>query len=99
VVVVALAGLFAATGPLAGAPFGVAAALLYIAVSIRFGMLALAASLLFITVANFSLTSHFSAWFAPLGWMEVAFVLAVALWSFRNALGGRKVLKGEFLES
>jgi hypothetical protein len=31
--------------------------------------------------------------------MEVAFVLAVALWSFRNALGGRKVLKGEFLES
>jgi serine/threonine-protein kinase len=101
-VVVAFAGLSVAIEPLAwlaSAPFVVAMLLLNVAVSIRFGMLALTASLVLIPSFGLPLTSHFSAWFAPQGWMEVAFVLAVALWSFRNALGGRKVLKGEFLES
>jgi hypothetical protein len=100
VIVVMIAGVNVATGySLAASTLVIAVALLFIAVSIRFGMLALTASLLFVTVQRFPLTSHFSAWFAPQGWMEVALVLAVALWSFRNALGGRKVLKGEFLES
>jgi len=104
VVVVALAGLVVAlagaTSPLVNASVAVAAFLLILGVSMRFGMLALAASLVFVTArVNHPLTSHFSAWFAPQGWMEVALVLAVALWTFRNALGGRKVLKGEFLES
>jgi hypothetical protein len=100
VVVISFAGLLVASNPLAGAPFLIAVALLFVAVSIRFGMLALTTSIMLgPTLLNGPVTTHFSAWFAPQGWMVVAPVLAVALWSFRNALGGRKVLKGEFLES
>jgi uncharacterized membrane protein len=74
-------------------------AALLLAVSIRFGMLALSIAIIANPLDGYPLTSHFSAWFAPQGWMEVAFVLAVAVWAFRNALGGRKVLKGDFLEN
>jgi hypothetical protein len=44
------------------------------------------------------LTSDLSAWYASKGLIVVALVLALAVWSFRNALGGRKVLQGDFLE-
>jgi hypothetical protein len=43
------------------------------------------------------LTSDFSAWYAPIGLIVVALVLALAVWSFRNALGDRKVLQGDLL--
>jgi serine/threonine protein kinase len=44
------------------------------------------------------LTSDLSAWYASKGLIVVALTLALAAWSFRNALGGRKVLQGDFLE-
>jgi hypothetical protein len=70
-----------------------------LAVSIRFGMLAITVALITnSSFARYPVTSDFSAWYAPLGLMEVALLLAVAGWSFRNALGGRKVWKGEFLD-
>jgi hypothetical protein len=65
VVVVAFAGLAVASGSLASlaqAPLVVAMLLLNLAVSIRFGMLALTASLVLIPSFGLPLTSHFSAW-------------------------------------
>ena len=43
-------------------------------------------------------TSDLSAWYVSKGLIVVALILALAAWSFRNALGGRKVLQGDFLE-
>jgi hypothetical protein len=43
------------------------------------------------------LTSDFSAWCVKIGLIVVALVLALAVWSFRNALGGRKVLLDDLL--
>jgi predicted Ser/Thr protein kinase len=71
-----------------------------LAVSVRFGVLALAAASVAVVIRiRYPVTSQFSAWYAPLGWMTVALVLGVALWCFRNALGGRKVLTGDILDS
>jgi hypothetical protein len=65
----------------------------------RFGMLGLAVAIIAQTTFNrYPITSNFSAWYAPLGLMKVALLLGVAVWSFRHALGGRKVWKGEFLD-
>jgi len=44
-------------------------------------------------------TSDLSAWYASKGLIVVALVQALAVWSFRNALGGRKVIKGDFLDA
>ena len=71
----------------------------YAVVAIRFGMLTLAIAIS--TQAHglvYPITWHLSAWYAPLGLMEVALLTGVSIWCFRNALGGRKVLKGDFLE-
>jgi serine/threonine-protein kinase len=75
------------------------ASTLLVAVSIRFGMLASTFAIwAFGSFARYPLTSNFSAWYAPQGFMEVALILAVSLWTFRHALGGRKVWKSEFLD-
>ena len=44
------------------------------------------------------LTSDLSASYASNGLIVVTLALALAVWSFRHALGGRKVLQGDFLE-
>jgi hypothetical protein len=49
-------------------------------------------------LGNAPLTSDLSAWYADKGLIVVALVLVLAIWSFRNALGGRRVLKGDVLE-
>jgi serine/threonine-protein kinase len=49
-------------------------------------------------VGTVALTSDMSAWYASRGLFIVALTLALAIWSFRNALGGRKVLQDGFLE-
>lgn len=69
-------------------------------VAIRFGMLAFAVTIILQSApSRYPLTGNFSAWFATAGWMEVALVLGVSLWCFRNALGGRRLWKGDLLES
>ena len=66
---------------------------------IRFGILPLTLVLLLQIVGSQApLTSDLSAWYASKGLIVVALILALAVWSFRNALGGRKVLKGDFLD-
>lgn len=53
-----------------------------------FGMLALAVAIIAAEIpGRYPVTSDFSAWYAPRGWLEVGMVMVVALWSFRNALG------------
>jgi predicted Ser/Thr protein kinase len=98
-----VAGIF--SQPMAGMAKGVVALAvavalaLYATVAIRFGMLAVTAMLLSVLIRpRYPLTANFSAWFAPECWMTVGLTLGVALWCFRNALGGRKVWKGDLLE-
>src|ERR1022692_4453661 len=68
-------------------------------VMIRFGILPFTLVLLLQIVGSQApLTSDLSAWYASKGLIVVALVLALAVWSFRHALGGRKVLQGDFLE-
>jgi serine/threonine-protein kinase len=76
-----------------------AVAILYMAVAIRFGILALVVALIAGALpGRYPVTSDFSAFYARYGWLEVGLVLAVALWSFRTALGRRKVWKGDVFE-
>jgi hypothetical protein len=78
--------------------FAVLYSLPFVWVMIRFGILP---CILMTAIAGptsgWPLTSDFSAWYAPIGLTSVALVLALALWSFRNALGGRKVFPGDLL--
>jgi serine/threonine-protein kinase len=68
-------------------------------VMMRFGLLP---QIVLILVQNVGgqapLTSDLSAWYVSKGLIVVGLALALAVWSFRHALGGRKVLKGDFLE-
>jgi serine/threonine-protein kinase len=84
--------------PLASAVFAVVYSLPFLWVMIRYGILP---CILMTAIAgptsNWPLTSDFSAWYALTGLMVVGLVLALAVWSFRNALGGRKVFHGDLL--
>jgi hypothetical protein len=44
------------------------------------------------------LTTDVSAWYANTMFAALAIVLAISLWSFKTALGGRKLWTGDFLE-
>jgi serine/threonine-protein kinase len=67
-------------------------------VMLRFGILpATLIVLISLLVGETPLTSDLSAWYASKGLLMVGLTLILAIWSFRNALGGRKVLKGDFL--
>jgi serine/threonine-protein kinase len=69
-------------------------------VMLRFGLLPATMIILVSTIAgSLALTSDFSASYASTGLMAHALVLALAVWSFRNALGGRKVLKEDLLDA
>jgi len=68
-------------------------------VMLRFGILHGTLILLISTlVGTLPLTSDVSAWYAGRGLIAVGLTLALAIWSFRHALGGRKVLEGDFLD-
>jgi len=64
---------------------------------VRFGLLPMTLVLYF-EINNFPFTTNISVWYAKLGWMQIALMLAVAVWAFRNALGGRKVWTGDVLD-
>ena len=89
----------AAPDPLPATVYLVALYSLSLWVMIRFGILPFALYLLLLIVLiQAPLTSDLSAWYASKGLIVVALILALAVWSFRNALGGRKVIQGDFLE-
>ena len=68
-------------------------------VTLRFGILPGTLIVTFTTlVGTLPLTSDFSAWYASRGLTVVALTLGVAVWSFRHALAGRRVLSERFLD-
>jgi hypothetical protein len=68
-------------------------------VMLRFGILPGTLFLAISALVSWSpLTSDFSAWYASRGLFIVALTLALAIWSFRHTLGGRKVLADSFLD-
>ena len=70
---------------------------LFLWIMLRFGVLPCVLFWATSLSVNWPLTSDFSAWYADKGLIVVGLVLALAAWSFRNALGGRKILQGDLL--
>jgi len=68
---------------------------------VRFGVLtvvvSLALSVSILTQSAFGV--DLSAWYAPTMYLAAGIVAALAVWSFRTALGGRKVWTGALLEA
>jgi hypothetical protein len=70
-----------------------------IVVLLRFGVLAVVVAAAAIALLqNFPITLDFSAWYAPTGLIGLGAILVLAIWSFRAALGGRKLFKEDLLE-
>jgi predicted Ser/Thr protein kinase len=95
---VAAASLIGANPSAAAVAAPIALVVLGLIISFRFGMLALAAQLSS-NILFYPVTANFSAWYAPAGLLEVAGILAVSFFCFRNALSGRKVWQSSFLET
>jgi serine/threonine-protein kinase len=84
--------------------FTVALAALLIGVTainlVRFGVLTVVVSFALSAgiLTDTAFGGDLSAWYAPTMYLAVGIVAALALWSFRHALGGRRVVTGTFLE-
>jgi hypothetical protein len=71
-----------------------------VAILIRFGVLPMLLPIFVSTILPENpLTTDLSVWYASSMFTALAIVLAITLWSFRTALGGRKVLTGNLLEN
>ncbi len=67
-------------------------------VVLRWGVLALAVTLLMSNlIGNAPITSHTSAWYFPSAVFMVACAVALAAWSFRTAIAGRRLWKTDLL--
>jgi hypothetical protein len=70
-----------------------------VAILMRFGVLPLTAAVFISeTLQMTPLTTDLSPWYSSAMYAGLAIVLAVVLWSFKTALGGRKLWTAEFLE-
>jgi hypothetical protein len=66
---------------------------------IRFGVQPMAVATFVVNVLLRSpLTTDVSAWSAKSMFAALAILLAISLWSFKTALGSRKLWAGDFLE-
>jgi serine/threonine-protein kinase len=70
---------------------------IFVAVGLRFGVLPLVAAEFFSAPSLF-FSADLSSWLGKVVLMQVGLTIVAAVWSFRYALGGRKVLKGDILE-
>jgi hypothetical protein len=71
-----------------------------VAILMRFGVLPMLLAIFVSSVLpDNPLTTDFSAWYASSMFTALAIVLAITLWSFRTALGGRKLITGNLLEN
>jgi len=80
--------------------FGAVIGLTQVVALLRFGVFStMVASAVVVQLSTNLVTADFSAWYAGSEIASLAIVLALALWAFRTALGGRKVWKGDLLEN
>jgi serine/threonine-protein kinase len=100
-VFIALAGAinsFGTSFPAVDWPANLLVAAVFTAVMLRLGLLAAIVSYAAYTILfNMPLTLDFSSWYAGLGMIPVALLIAVTWYGFRLSLGGRKVLRSELL--
>jgi hypothetical protein len=69
-------------------------------VLLGFGVLPLVTgALVHATMLRFPITSDFSAWYSGASLVALGMILALAVWSFRHALGGRRLFKTDLLEA
>jgi serine/threonine protein kinase len=81
--------------PVVGGVFGAC----LMGLTLRFGILPAVLMYVFAVSVEISpMTPDLSAWYASRGLVVMGLALALAVWSFRHALGGRKVLKGDLFE-
>jgi hypothetical protein len=95
---VVAAGLASSRSPVAAIVFSLDFAVIF-CVTLRFGIVAGTLVLVISTlVGNLPLTWDLSAWYASRGLIAMALTAALAIWSFRHALAGRRVLNESFLD-
>ena len=69
-------------------------------VFVRFGLLALAVNIFMALPVNLlPLTTNSSTWYSGTTLFAIGLVLALAVFAFRNSLGGQKVFEGKLLEA
>ena len=86
-------------GSTSGAVVSLVIVSLLVLAFIRFGLLAMAASILiFFWLNDLPFTTNFSAWYAGISLFEMFMVTALAVYAFYTSLGGQKVFKGNLLE-
>jgi len=79
-------------------PFNILIAAILTAVMLRLGLLAaIVAYSAYTILLNMPITLDFSAWYAGLGMIPVVLLVGVAVYGFRLALAGRKILRSELL--
>ena len=72
---------------------------LELTVAMQWGLLALTVNMATrASILGTPITSDFSVWYASRGVLEIAMIMAIALWCFYHALGGRKLLKTQLLD-
>ena len=97
---VLLVGLLAfLVGSISGAVVALVIVSLLVLTFMRFGLLAMAASILiFFWLNDLPFTTNFSAWYAGIWIFEMFMVTALAVYAFYTSLGGQKIFKGGLLE-
>src|SRR5262249_674882 len=100
VVAILLIGTTLYSGSVFNHLFGLLVGLTQVVALLRFGVFpTMVATIVVLKLATLEITSDFSAWYAGSGIAFLAILVIATVWSFRLALGGRKLFKADFLES
>jgi predicted Ser/Thr protein kinase len=98
-VIFALAFLRADDKTVVGALLAVLVPTLLLASLTRFGLLAMISTILFVHLTVFfPVTTEFSAWYASSFLLDLAVLVAVALYGFRTSLAGQRLFGGSLLD-
>jgi len=100
VVIFAIAGALETSGsPGLAISFRVLQYSLFLAMMLRFGILALAiGAFVGRVLTQFPITTEWSAWYAPSGWIALGVVAALSVYAFRTSLAGKPFFKDEWLD-
>jgi serine/threonine-protein kinase len=98
VVVMSLQGLVGATHP-ASMVFDIVGSIGFLWIMTRFGVLPMVTAFLVRQLGDAPITWNFSAWYSIYGLILTGLTVALALWSFRYAVGGRKIWAMDMLDN